>query len=389
MLDAQAYFDRVSGQLPGDAATRANALAAAEKLGLPTRRQEAWHYTDLARLLGNAANDCIETIDFSAINPLIAHFDDGKLMQAPSADGLALQPFEAAAAGEEAMLNYNAALAKDGLNAEIDGHLARPLIVTTSGSAAMHLHHKVKLADGAKAVLVDNHLSTAYSNTRFDIELGEAAQLTFVHLQQAGHQVSSSHINMAGGARFKSVALVGGGALARHEARIALLAEGAHAELHSAVLGHNRNHADFTYEIDHQAANTSSNTSAYNVLDDASRGVFQGKVIVRKDAQHVDAQMQMRAMMLSDKAEMDAKPELEIYADDVACAHGSAIGELDRDALFFLRSRGLDEASARHLLVAGFMEQVLAHIDDEGLADVVRALLAHKITEQFSDAEAA
>ena len=110
------------------------------------------------------------------------------------------------------------------------------------------------------------------------------------------------------------------------------MAEGAHAELHSAVLGRDKNHADFTYEIDHQAADTSSNTTAYNVLDDASRGVFQGKVIVRQDAQHVDAQMQTRAMMLSDGAEMDAKPELEIYADDVACAHGSAIGELDKDA---------------------------------------------------------
>ena len=194
---------------------------------------------------------------------------------------------------------------------------------------------------------------------------------------------------MAEGAQFKSVALVSGGALARHEARVALMAEGAHAELHSAVLGRDKNHADFTYEIDHQAADTSSNTTAYNVLDDASRGVFQGKVIVRQDAQHVDAQMQTRAMMLSDGAEMDAKPELEIYADDVACAHGSAIGELDRDALFFLRARGLDEAAARHLLVAGFIEQVLAHIDDTALADVLRGLLAQKITAQFADAEAA
>ncbi|MGB2563195.1 MAG: hypothetical protein ACPIGE_00005, partial [Parvibaculales bacterium] len=173
MLDAQAYFDRVSGHLPGDAATRAKALAAAEKLGLPTRRQEAWHYTDLARLLGMAADDRIDSVDFLAIDPLMAMFEDGKLVEAPSAEGLTLHAFEAASVGDDAMLNYNAALAQDGLNVEISEALARPLVITISGSNAMHLHHKIKLADGAKAVLVDNHVSAAYTNARFDIALGE------------------------------------------------------------------------------------------------------------------------------------------------------------------------------------------------------------------------
>ena len=389
MLDAQAYFDRVSGHLPGDAATRASALAAAEKLGLPTRRQEAWHYTDLTRLLGITADDRIDSVDFSAINPLMAMFEDGELIDVPSAKGLTMQAFEVASVGDDAMRNYNAALAQGGLNAVIDAELARPLLITTSGINAMHLHHKIKLADGAKAVLVDNHMSAAYTNVRYDIALGEGTELTFIRSQQAGHQVNASQVELARGAQFKSIALVSGGALARYEAQIKVRAEGAHAELHSAVLGRGKNHADFTYEIDHQAADTSSNTTAYNVLDDASRGVFQGKVIVRQDAQHVDAQMQTRAMMLSDGAEMDAKPELEIYADDVACAHGSAIGELDRDALFFLRARGLDEAAARNLLVTGFIEQVLAHIDDAPLTDVFRALLVKKITAQFLKSEAA
>ena len=389
MLEAQAYFDRVSGDLPGDAAAREAALAAAEALGLPTRRQEAWHYTDVTRLLGMAAEDRIDAVDFSTVSPLMAVFDNGKLVDTPKADGLAFHRFEAAPVGDDAMLNYNAALAQDGLNVELSGSLAQPIVLTTTGGEAMHLHHKITLADGAKAVLVDNHMSAAYTNARFDIELGAAAELTLIRSQQAGHQISAAQITLAREARFKSVALVSGGALARHAARIALMDEGANAELHSAVLGRGKNHADFTYEIDHQAAHTSSNTTAYNVLDDAARGVFQGKVIVRKDAQHVDAQMQTRAMMLSDGAEMDAKPELEIFADDVACAHGSAIGELDRDALFFLRSRGLDEASARYLLVAGFIEQVLAHIENDGMAGALRGLLAQKMSAQFSNAEAA
>ncbi len=385
MLDAQAHFNRISGDLPGDMAARNAALAAAEAIGLPTRRQEAWHYTDLARLLKNSTDDRLDAVNFLAVNPAMFIFDNGKMVEQASADNMTVHTFSAdMAVCENAMLDYNAALATDGLHVDITGSLSQPLVVIASGTEPTHLSHKITLAADAKAVIIDNHLSAAYTNARWQLQLGENAELTIIRLQQAGHQIGSSQIELAAGAQFKSVALVTGGALARHEAEIALQAAGAHAELHSAVLGRGDNHADFTYVIDHQAAETTSNTSAYNVLDDAARGVFQGKVIVRKDAQHVDAQMQTRAMMLSNRAEMDAKPELEIYADDVACAHGSAIGELDRDALFFLRSRGLDEASARHLLVAGFMEQVLAHIDDDGLAEVLRALVAQKIGAQFS-----
>ena len=390
MLDAQSHFDRVSGLLTGDIEARQTALAAAEAAGLPTRRLDAWHYTDLARLLKNRSDDTVVEIDFSALNPLIAAFDNGEAQNMPAADGLVISDFQSdIVTADDAMLNYNAALAQGGLVAEMSGALAQPLVIISGGDTATHLHHKISLQDGARAVLVDNHINTAYSNARFDIELGVGASLTLIRLQQAGHQVASADIRLAADAQFKSVAMVTGGALARQQARVALLASGAHAELHSAVLGGGENHADFTYEIDHQAANTSSNTTAYNVLDEAARGVFQGKVIVRPDAQHVDAQMQTRAMMLSDKAEMDAKPELEIYADDVACAHGSAIGELDRDALFFLRARGLSAADARYLLVAGFIEQALAHIDDEAMAETLRVLVAAKITDRFSAKEAA
>ena len=369
MLDAQAYFDRVSGHLPGDAATRASALAAAEKLGLPTRRQEAWHYTDLARLLGMAADDRIDAVDFSAIDPLMAMFEDGKLIDAPSAEGLTMQAFEAASVGDDAMRNYNAALAQDGLNVEISGALARPLLINTSSSNAMHLHHKIKLADGAKAVLVDNHMSAAYTNARFDIALGEGAELTFIRSQQAGHQVNVSQVELARGAQFKSIALVSGGALARYEAQIKLKAEGAHAELHSAVLGRDKNHADFTYEIDHQAADTSSNTTAYNVLDDASRGVFQGKILVRKDSQKTDGHQLNKTLLLSRGTEIDTKPELEIYADDVKCSHGATAGELEEEPLFYLRARGIDPETARGMLVSAFVGEALEEIQ----VDAVRA----------------
>lgn len=386
MLEAQTRFDEVKASLPGDAAAREVAFTAAEAAGLPTRRVESWHYTDLPRLLKTDAADRLDALNFDGVGALMAVFEDGALTAAPQADGLSISPFDGATAiSDDAMAQYNAALAQAGLVAEIDATLARPLVITTSGTADIHLAHRLTLAAGAKAVLVDNHMATGYTNAVFDITLGAGAELLLIRSQQAGHQIGQARVTLGEGAQYKSVALVTGGALARHEARVTLTAANAHAELHSAVLGHARNHADFTYVIDHAAADTSSNTTAYNVLDRQARGVFQGKVIVRPNAQHVEAEMQTRAMMMSEGAEMDAKPELEIYADDVACAHGSAIGELDRDALFFLRSRGLSEAAARHLLVAGFIEQITAHIEDapiasEALAGIMRGLIEAKIT---------
>ena len=392
MRDATAHFEQIKDALPGDTAARLAALTAAEANGLPTRRVESWHYTDLPRLLQAEAGDLIEAVNFIAVDALMAVFDEAVLQDTPQADGLSVKPFAGAAPiGETPMAQYNAALAQNGLVAKINGTLAQPLVITTSGTSDMHLAHHITLAAGAKAVLVDNHMAAGYGNNVFDVALEEGAELTLIRVQQAGRQIGQSRVHLAAKAQYRSVAMALGGGLARQEAQIVLAAEGAHAELHSAVLGRDNHHADFTYVIDHQAPNTSSHTTAYNVLDGGARGVFQGKVIVRPDAQHVEAEMQTRAMILAEGAEMDAKPELEIYADDVACAHGSAIGELDREALFFLRSRGLDEATARHLLVSAFIEQVTAHIGEapvegDGLAQIMRQLIAGKVSSVLGDA---
>ena len=386
MLDAQNHFEQIKHALPGDGAARAASLAAAEAQGLPTRRVESWHYTDLPRLITAQADDALHALALDA--PAIC-FADGVTTDTPEMSGVTIQAFDGAhcaAIADTPMAHYNAALAQNGLVADIDATPSQPLIITTEGAGDVHFAHRISLAAGVKAVLVDNHMATGYTNAVFDISLAEGAELTLIRLQQAGRQIGQSRVELAAGAHYKSVALVTGGALARHEANIHLAAESAHAELHSAVLGQAGHHADFTYVIDHSAANTSSNTTAYNVLDAGARAVFQGKVIVRPDAQHVEAEMQARAMMLAEGAEMDAKPELEIYADDVACAHGSAIGELDRDALFFLRSRGLDEAAARQLLVGAFIEQVTGHIDDETQAAALRDLISVKIGGLLGDA---
>ncbi|MBL6762182.1 MAG: hypothetical protein ISQ19_05745, partial [PS1 clade bacterium] len=143
MLEAKAYFDRVSDQLPGDAEARATALAAAEAAGLPTRRQEAWHYTDVARLLKNPDSAAALPVDFGSLDPLMMTFTNGRAEALPEATGLTLAPFETdAEMAEGAVLNYNAALAQDGLRAEVSGALTQALVVTTAGDAPTHLHHK-------------------------------------------------------------------------------------------------------------------------------------------------------------------------------------------------------------------------------------------------------
>ena len=194
-------------------------------------------------------------------------------------------------------------------------------------------------------------------------------------------------MKLNGDSAFCAVTFVTGGNLARHETHIRLLGEGARADVHGAILGHGTMHADMTSQLHHETANTDSLTTLHAVLDDAAQGVFQGKVVVARDAQHVDAQQQSRAMMLSERAHMSAKPELEIYADDVACAHGAALGELDADALFFLRSRGIDEAAARHMLISGFLAAPLAHIENEDLRACVAAHVTAHVPGCENDAE--
>jgi Fe-S cluster assembly protein SufD len=142
------------------------------------------------------------------------------------------------------------------------------------------------------------------------------------------------------------------------------------------VFAHDAMHVDLTSVIDHRVADTNSQTLVRTILQDEARAVFQGKIIVERDAQRVDAQQKSDALMLSRNAEMNSKPELEIYADDVACAHGSTIGELDADALFFLRSRGIDQKVAQQMLIEGFLSVALNEISSANLRDFVQDYLS-------------
>ena len=393
MLDARTHFEAVKAGLPGDAARRADMLVQAEQLGLPTRRQESWHYTDLPQLLkrplAGSDSEAVEDLpDFSAVTPFAVQFDNGRLTTAlPSGEtALSVTPFigpeeiaGGAIAGNDAMLLFNAALAGDGLDVQVTGKVTAPLLLKQTGAAATHLRHRIHLAKDAHLTLVELLAGHGYSNNVMHIEAEAGATLSLVRLHHSGRHIGTTTMQLAEAACANIATLVASDDVARHDMRVSLTGSGAHVGQYQAVLAGGAAHIDMTGQLHHLAAGSTSDTRAHYALSGAARGVFQGQVKVARDAQQVDAQMQTRALMLSENAEMDAKPELEIYADDVVCAHGSAIGALDAAALFFLRARGIDAVTARQLLVGGFVREILAQIDHVALADMLDGYLEARI----------
>ena len=178
-----------------------------------------------------------------------------------------------------------------------------------------------------------------------------------------------------------------GGGVSRREVRVEI--KGSHSEtrINGAYIGRGKAHIDTTTLVTHAVPKAVSRQIFRGVLDDRSRGVFQGKVIVAEDAQQTDGKQQHKALLLSDNAEVDAKPELEIYADDVVCAHGATVGEIDAEKLFYMRARGISEAEARAMLVESFLMESIAEIRDEAVREQFRDALATRLRETHPDIE--
>ncbi|MGC6472230.1 MAG: Fe-S cluster assembly protein SufD [Parvibaculales bacterium] len=372
----------------------------AQSLGLPTRRLESWHYTDLQKLLPLTSVDAparaVELPElFAPLDPLRLVFVDGCLQDLPMAlpEGLRIDKMgdndvgHLDNYGDDGLLATNLANFKDGVTVTVSTQVARPVeFVWACSSADKAAYGRVMLQveKGAGLKVLETHQGTGLSHLAVEITLAENAQLEIVKthladLEQAG--ITQTNCRLETGARLKTVLVGLQARLARHENNIVFNGADAHAEIASVLLASDNQHMDVTSCLDHRVADTTSETVARTVLDQQARGVFQGKVIVRQDAQRVDANQKSDALMLSRQAEMNAKPELEIYADDVACAHGSAIGEIDRDAIFFLRSRGLSLDEARHLLISGFMAEIIERISDDHIQAVLTGLIADKLVQ--------
>ena len=320
---------------------------------LPHRRMEAWKWTDVRRELGDEhvsgfSQICVPNIVVpkgiavtqatyvpitTPMSALAARFvDKCTIISVPE--------------------NY-----KSGESIRID--------VLENGHASIVF----KIAKGAEIIVEEIHKTDtpSFINLEFVFELAQGAKLT----RQISHhdhadttRICTAHINAWADVSITQHALSFGGGLARFETRIASLGENLKAEINGAYLLKDKRHCDMTSYIDLGAPNAHIRQSVKGVVTDKARGVFQGKFHVRRPAQHTDAEMRHDAIMLSDTCEIRAKPELEIYADDVACAHGNTVGALDESALFYMRSRGIPLKQSRALLTQAFVSQAFENMDD-------------------------
>ena len=304
---------------------------------MPKPKEERWKYTDLAGAVRKMALDDA---------PAAAKIEGGTI-DVPAGQAV-VEPFRVHVTG-------------------VDGRLAEPAL-------------NIRLGDHAQATVIEIHGggSRFINNAVTKIILGAGAQLKHYRLQaydDTGVYVQNTDVSLARDALYDSFTLTTGAALSRNEIYARLEGPGGHCELNGSNLLRGTQHGDTTITVDHRAPNCTSHQFYRSVLDNQARGVFQGKIHVARDAQKTDGFQMSRALLLSEGAEMDTKPELEIYADDVKCSHGATTGQLDEEALFYMRSRGIGLAEARGLLIAAFVNEAIDKIEDEK----VRGEFAEKV----------
>ena len=420
----------VAAALPGEGLPWLDALRAEGRRlsadGLPSTRLEAWKYTSLAPLaaldFAAPAADAGAEADlgpdaFAAADGPSLVFVNGRLSNRHSrfdalpqglrivglAEGLADDPAQiealvggAAPLNGDPMAAFNAAFAADGCIVETEpgAEVQEPVrlrFVAVPGSEPLAYHPRVivRLGAGSWFTLAECHEGPAgapsWSNPLVDIRVGDGASLSHVKLQIEGdgaYHTALTKAALAGGAHYESYLLALGARLARHEIHVQFDGQGARCDLRGGYMARGSQHVDNTTVIDHAVPHCESREVYKGVLDDTARGVFQGRIVVRQDAQKTDGHQLSRTLLLSPKAEIDTKPELEIYADDVKCSHGATAGEPEADQLFYLRSRGLDRRTALALIVEGFMGELLADIGHEP----VRAALAARVADWIGDA---
>jgi Fe-S cluster assembly protein SufD len=414
---AEAYAS-AKPKLPGDGkvvALREAAFGRFEALGLPHRRIEEWKYTDLralmrdakpiagapdasakarakdaGRLVGDSELRRIVLVDGTFV-PELSDLKDlspglriGSMAQALAAgDPLVAKHLGQVVSPEhEGVIALNTALMRDGVVIRVakDSTVERPihLVFAATGErpASVFTRSLVVIEARARAMLVESHDATEghQVNTALELVVGDDAHVDHIKVTAGPADlvhVSSLMASIGARARFNDFAFNIGGGVVRNQLFVRFDGEGTVAGLRGATLLRGKQHVDTTLLVDHKAGGCQSREVFATVLDGESRGVFQGKIIVRPHAQKTDAKMMTRALLLSEGAEADNKPELEIFADDVQCGHGATSGALDQDLKFYLMARGIPETDAESLLVQAFVGEAVEGIEHAGLRDAL------------------
>ncbi|MDF1719318.1 MAG: Fe-S cluster assembly protein SufD [Minwuia sp.] len=386
--------DTLLQTFPADAdAERVAARDRFRLLGLPTPKQEAWKFTNLRPLeqfiaaAGKPANDAAPDIPAPLIDDsrrilIIDGRVDGDISVADPA-GLSIEQgshLMPEMGGKRAVRDLAIAMSEDGLritvaaDATVGQALELVFVGTGHRAGGHHFTLELSLAANADLTVVERHCGTqAYAATIASaIRLGDGARLRHVKVQdesQEAFHLADSAVEIGRDGTYERFILSVGARLARDEVHTSLNGQGSSVRLLGAYAGRGQQHLDHTTHIDHAVPNTTSHEVYKGVLDDRSRGVFQGGIKVMKDAQKTAGHQLNKALLLSPRAEIDSKPALEIYADDVVCSHGATAGEIDEDALFYLRARGIDAVTAKNLMVQAFLDEIFDGIADETLRD--------------------
>ncbi|MYL24179.1 Fe-S cluster assembly protein SufD [Vreelandella massiliensis] len=409
------------------AARRQAGAARFEAMGFPTRRDEEWKYTDV-RAISEGNFTLAKDAEFSQAGaaaltlPIDAHrltFVDG-VFSAPLSDldGLpqgvhvlplsqALHDNHEAVGGPLGRLTgvefspfaaLNTAFMEEGAVVRIAPGtvVEKPILLQFLSRAnaeptMCHPRVLVEAAGRCEATLIEHYTgedeAQNFTNVVGEYMLDRGAILNHYKLQEAplgDYHVASMHVEQNRDSRYSSYNLNLGGALVRNDLISDLNGKGAEANFLGLFFGQGRQHVDNHTKVNHNAPLTFSNENYKGILGDRAHGVFNGKVFVKRDSQKIEGFQSNQNLLLSDRARIDAKPELEIYADDVKCSHGTTTGQLDEEAVYALRTRGIDEATARALLTLAFAGEVLEEVTLDAISERVELAVAGKLPERFN-----
>ncbi len=398
-------YDHAIGELPGDGsvlAARDTLISDFKEAGLPTRRVEAWHYTDLKALLravpafdpAASAAKTSPLVEGSTVLSVVNGIADARAtvegvtvrtFKDALADGTAAEGL-AARDGYDAIGRINGSFVRDGFVLDIAAgtELAAPLeIQTVQNAGQTHTRFPVTFGAGAKGTVIERHTAVgetaALVTSISDIALGDGADITWVILQTQGAadtHLGQIRITLGTDAQLRLYVINAGGKLVRQEIHVVVAGEGADVKLRGINLLGGETHNDVTFTVGHDVPNTTSTEVIRNVIFDRARGVFQGQIRVAPDAQKTDAKMSCNTLLLSDEADFSAKPELEIFADDVQCGHGATVIDIDHVQLFYLMARGIPENKARAMLVNAFVAEIVEELEDEPLVEALEGVIA-------------
>ncbi|MGZ9097711.1 MAG: Fe-S cluster assembly protein SufD [Micavibrio sp.] len=373
---------RAFKKIPGDpqwlADLRQAGVAYVTQYGLPTPKLEGWKFTNIIpavkhyEVLGQA----------SVTTKVPPQVQVQPIMQSIEQDWVRELIMEAAAVRDPntdpTLWHLCNMFFRDGVSVDVPANavVKEPLKIVMEGAdgAFYNDHTVIRVGVNASLTIIEDHRGKGkfWKNRLCHITLEPGAHMTHIRIQDDSTEAvytQTTKVSIARDAHYNAVALYTGAAISRNQVHVLLKEPGALCHINGAALMRGKQHADTTILVEHLAPHCESNQNMRTILDDQAHGVFQGKVHVHQPAQKTDGYQLSKALLLSEGAEMDTKPELEIYADDVKCSHGATTGRLDEEPLFYMQSRGIPVDAARALLIEAFADEVFDEVQDEKIKE--------------------